>query len=270
MKKKPLFYVALALCLALALFSGYKVVTISAEYRAGDAAAAELQQFIVLDPTQPESPATCPPTQAPEYSDETAPTEIPEPTEDPYPYPEVDFESLQGINPDVVGWILIEGTNINYPIVRGADNSRYLSVMADGRRNAAGSIFMDYRCASDFSDSHTVIYGHNMRNGSMFHNIRLYSRPEFLAEHPMGIILTPEKNFRFEVIGGYVAKPDSEAWRLDFNSGEEFAGWLDASMAASEFDSGIVPTAEDRIITLSTCSYEFNNARYVLICRVIC
>lgn len=270
LKRKLPFYLAVLLCLCVAAVSGYKVFSIVTEYRAGEDTSSELQQYIQIAPTQPDptQPTLPPSTEAPEDT-ESAETMPPEPTEDPFPYPEVDFETLQSINPDVIGWIYIEGTKINYPVVQGTDNDRYLSVMADGTRNAAGSIFMDYRNEPDFSDRHTVIYGHNMRNGTMFHGIRSYSDPAFLAEHPEGMIMTPEKNFRFEIIGGYVAKPDSNAWELSFNSGEEFSQWLQDTMSRSTVNTGVTPTTDDRIITLSTCSYEFNNARYVLICRVI-
>ena len=266
--KKAVYSIFLVLFLSIALFAGYQIYSIASEYQTGETAAAELQQFIHMETV----PAA---TEAVEETDEPVPTDAAEsaeetqPAEDSFPYPTVDFAGLRQINSDVVAWIMIEGTNVNYPVVQGRDNSRYLTVMADGRKNAAGSIFMDYRCQADFSDRHTVIYGHYMGNGTMFHNVREYRRPGYFEEHPTGIILTPEKNFRFEVIAGYVAKPDSDAWELTFASDEDFSAWLAESMAASVFDSGIVPTAEDRIITLSTCTYEFNNARFVLICRVM-
>lgn len=267
MKKKLPFLLAFVFFAAVAVLAGYKIYTILSEYHAEEQTSQQLQQYITLEVAQP--PETTPASRPTEPGLPPIPEQPTEPEADPVIYPEVDFTALQAINPDVVAWIYIEDTNINYPVVQGADNSRYLSVMADGRSNAAGSIFMDYRSEPDFSDRHTVIYGHNMRNGSMFHNIRNYTDPEFYAAHPTGMMMTPEGNFQFEVIAGYVASVDDPAWDIRFGSDEEFDSWLTDTMARSLLGGTIVPDTGDRIITLSTCTYEFNNARFVLICRIM-
>ena len=140
--------------------------------------------------------------------------------------------------------------------------------MADGQPNSCGSIFMDYRNQQDFSDRHTVIYGHNMRNGSMFADIVKYKKPEYLAAHPTGKIMTPNGNFEFQVIGGYVAHLSDAAWQLEFANDKDFGAWLEASLEKSTVDAAVIPESGAKIITLSTCSYEFSNARFVLICIV--
>lgn len=272
--KKVLFVLALLFFTGVAAFSGYKVYTIVAEYRVGEESAQSLQQYVTLQPeADGRAPAIenelVPANQTPETADQTEGTEVTEPTEPGIPYPVVDFEALQQVNSDVIGWICIEGTKINYPIVQTTDNDYYLNRLVDRTYNGAGSIFMDFRNLPDFSDYHTVIYGHNMKNGTMFAPITDYKKKGFHEEHPVGMIMTPEKNFRFEIIGGYVADPDDPAWNLDFNTEEECLDWLRDAMRRSTVGGDYVPTGGEKIITLSTCSYEFDFAKYVLICRVM-
>lgn len=180
-------------------------------------------------------------------------------------WPTVDFESLKAINPDIVAWIYIEGTNINYPVVQGTDNSQYLNRLFDGTVNSAGSIFMDYRNENDFSDRNTVFYGHHMSNGTMFDQVAEYKDQAFYDSHPTCLILTPEKNYRVEFFAGYVTDMNSQAWKLKFGSDEEFSQWLEAALSQSTFSCNLTPTAQDRVVTLSTCTYEYNDARYVLL-----
>ena len=269
MKKKLLITLSLLLFLEAAALAGYKIVTKLSDYKQEESASQSLRQYIDLNATAPAP--TISETEAPEDLEST-PSEPEEdstaPTEEPVAYPYVDFDSLRSINEDVVAWIYIEGTNINYPVVQGEDNREYVSMMADGQLNPAGSIFMDYRNPSDFSDRHTVIYGHHMRNGSMFADILDYSDPEFYAAHSTGMIMTPEGNFQFEVIAGYVASLADPSWQLEFVTDDDFSAWLQDTMDRSTIGDTIVPSSEDRIITLSTCSYEFSDARFVLVCRV--
>ena len=275
-KRRLLYVLVLLLFAEIAAFSGYEVYKILTEYRQEEEASQQLQQFINLEATQGAEIVTEPPeteADAPEATEETVhtgETEAPAEAEtEPVYYPVVDFESLTAVNPDVIGWIYIPDTNVNYPIVQGTDNRYYAFTMADGRDNAAGSIFMDYRNTPDFTDKHTVIYGHNMRNGSMFANIVDYKKSGYLEEHPVGMIMTPTGNFRFEVIGGYVAELSDSAWQLEFAGEEDFGTWLEEAVSRIGDRLGVQPSVTDRIITLSTCSYEFSEARYVLVCRIM-
>lgn len=280
-KKKLLFILSFLLFAEIAALSGYEIYTIVAEYKAEERASQQLQQYIDLNaaqsvPSQTEAQAATEPgpgdvtvPEGTENASEPAAEPATEPATEPVQYPAVDFESLLEINEDVVGWIYIEDTRINYPIVQGNDNRHYVSTMVDGSDNAAGSIFMDYRNAPDFADRHTVIYGHNMRNGSMFADILEYQDPEFFAAHPIGMVMTPEGNFRFEVIAGCVAHLEDSSWQLDFAGEDDFGSWLSQTMAMSTIGGSGTADAQDRIITLSTCSYEFSDARFVLVCRII-
>lgn len=265
MKRKLILTLLCLVLIAGAVFAGYQIITTLGEYRAGEEAYQQIQQYIDLPATEPDS-QTEPTVSASEPATEPEETEsASEPTEPPFVYPDVDFDSLVSVNEDVIAWIYIEDTNINYPVVQGDDNRYYASAMFNHDYNKAGSIFMDYRNQPDFTDKHTIIYGHNMRNGSMFADVRKYQDQEFYDEHPTGLIMTPEKNYHFEVVAAYVASLADNAWQLEFFSDEDLEVWLREAMERSEFTSSTIPTAQDQIITLSTCSYEYSDARFVLV-----
>ena len=177
---------------------------------------------------------------------------------------QVDFESLRAVNPEVVGWLTIDGTDIDYPIAQHSDNDYYLHYLFNGEWNSSGCIFLDSRDSSDFSDKNSILYGPHMGNGSMFQNLIYYKDQSFYNEHPTAQLITPDGAYTVEFFAGYVTGVDGDAWQPDFASSEEFPEWLGNAKEKSLFESAATPTAGDRIVTLSTCSYEFYNARFVV------
>ena len=173
-------------------------------------------------------------------------------------------EELCKINPDVIGVINIPGTEVFYPVLKGEDNNEYLNKTITGEEARAGSIFMDYRNESDFSNRHTIIYGHHMNNGSMFSDLLNYKEQAYFDEHPIALIITPDKNYTLEFFTGYVADTRDSAWDRNFSSDEAYANWLRSIGKKSRFYVNIIPETTDRVITLSTCSYEFEDARFVM------
>ncbi len=188
-----------------------------------------------------------------------------EPQDSGIAWPQVDFEALRAINSDIVGWIRIEGTDIDYPIVQAGDNDYYLRHLFSGEVNRAGCIFLDCGNSGDFSDPNSVIYGHHLKNGTMFTELLKYKKQDFYDAHPTALLLTPGQNYEVQFFSGYVSAVDGFAWDLDFLDGDAFLDWQGKTKRKSLFSSDFFPTAGDRVITLSTCSYEFNNARFVLI-----
>lgn len=243
---------------AMLLFSAWKLFGILQGYEQGESEYNELQQYIsVTEP--PTIPDAAPQATQPEYSHEpTAPEEA-----DDTVWPVVDFEQLAQINPDIVGWIFIEGTDINYPVVQGSDNDYYLRHLFDGTYNSSGCIFLDAACSADFSDQHSIIYGHHMKNGTMFSGLMDYKQQSFYDEHSMALLLTPTHNYKIKLFSGYVSDPWNDAWETEFLD-VDFAEWLNAISERSGFEADSYPAEGDRIFTLSTCTYEFENARYVL------
>lgn len=180
----------------------------------------------------------------------------------------VDFTVLREINPDVVGWLYCEDTPINLPLVRGKNNDVYLHRMIDGSWNPAGTLFLDYRNAGDFSHGNTIIYGHNMKDKSMFAVLPSYNDPEFYAQHPVMWLLTPEQDYKVELVAGCLTSSDSAVYSFG-QSQETVYQQVLSCMDRSTFQSGLQISQEDRFVTLSTCSYEFEEARYILLGRLI-
>ena len=254
------------LFLGLAGFSGYKVVTISMEYQKGEQTYEALQQYIQL-------PAVTTPTPTASVPDSTGSGHTPSaplPDDPSALTPEafvspVDFEALWQINPDIVGWIYIPETSINYPIVQGESNDTYLYHLFNGEYNRSGSIFMDYRNTPDYSDINTVIYGHHMGDGTMFADIVKYRKQSYYEAHSTGFLFTPTRTYELSFFTGYVTDMTDDAWQMDFESEADYADWLRDSAARSQFHAGILPSLSDRLRTLSTCTYEFDDPRYVLV-----
>ncbi|MCH5185957.1 MAG: class B sortase [Oscillospiraceae bacterium] len=176
----------------------------------------------------------------------------------------VDFEKLRDINADTAAWVRIDGLAIDYPIVHGEDNEYYLTHLFNKEQNGAGCIFLDYRNAADFSDRNSVIYGHNMKNGSMFSELGAYKSQSFRDEHRSFGLFTPQGNYVIEIFAGYTTDSQDRAWDTEFDDDADFEEWIDERIQKSVFHSDSAPSPYDKILTLSTCSYEFDNAKFVL------
>ena len=251
MKKFVCILLMLVLVAVLA-YSLWQIVGITGEYKAGEEVYEELEQFFVMPETIPAQTKAADET----VEEETAPVEI-------LQWPEVDFEALTQVNSDVAGWLYIPGTVINYPVVQGADNDYYLKHLFNGKYNSSGCIFLDCGAEGDFTSMNSVLHGHHMKNGSMFAGICKYKEQSYFDEHPTAMLLTPEGNYLVKFFAGYVCKTTNDAWNSSFAE-EDHQTWLDERVRQSCFDSDVIPTTEDRVLTLSTCSYEFKDARFVL------
>ena len=256
--RRKIFFSLLALALVVvAAVSAWQVYVPLQEDAESVRAYGDLTAYVRL-------PKVLLPSEPPEESQ--IETSVPEESEEqPEPVlPQVDFDALRAINPDVVGWIIIDGTNINYPVAQGRDNRYYLRHLFTGEYNASGCIFLDSRDARDFSDQHSILYGHHMGNGTMFNGLMDYKEQAFYNAHPTALLLTLAENYEIKFFSGYVANVRADAWQVEFQADEDFSGWLYAVKAKSLFHSDVESGPLDRILTLSTCSYEFENARFVL------
>lgn len=187
--------------------------------------------------------------------------EIPEETNETEDF-NIDFSSLQNINSDVIGWILIEGTQINYPIVQGKNNNYYLNHSFDKKWNSLGSIFADYRSSNNFTDFNTFIYGHHTKNGSMFGELYKYMDESFFDEHPSFMIYTPYGNYKAEIFSAYYDNTNSDSYNQNFASFEEFKNYLKVVKEKSNYDTNVeIDYLKDKIITLYSCSHESNRQK---------
>lgn len=183
--------------------------------------------------------------------------------------PYTDFDALRETNPGLVAWIRCEGTNIDYPVVQGTDNEYYLTRLPDGTTNKMGSIFLDFRCSPDFSGKNSAIYGHHMKSGDMFAALENYREQAFYDEHPVVMLYTSERDYLMEVFAGYVVNAEWETLPLDFDSTAGFELYVSGVRRRSVFESGADISASDRLITLSTCTYDFSEARFVLVGKLV-
>ena len=168
---------------------------------------------------------------------------------------------LQAEYPGVVGWLTVPGTKIDYPFVWYEDNDYYLRRDLNGEYAVAGTLFMDFRCGKDFTSQNTIIYGHHMKNGSMFGTLKAFADKDFFDANRHGTIYLPQETLTLEFFAYMVVKSTNEKiYGIEYNP--EYI-----RQNARQFrDIGL--SAGDKIVTLSTCSYEFDNARMVLLARI--
>lgn len=176
----------------------------------------------------------------------------------------IDFNSLLEKNKDIVGWIYCQNTPINYPVVQSENNDYYLRRDLNGKYLVSGTVFVDYRNGSIGEDSNYVVYGHNMKDGSMFSSLAKYKEQSYYDEHPILYYLTPTADYKIELFAGIVVKRDALIYVPNPDE-TEFTAFLNKAKINSTFQSNVEINENDTLITLSTCSYEYNNARYIII-----
>ena len=177
---------------------------------------------------------------------------------------EIDFNALRSINNDSVAWLYSPGTVIDYPVMKAGDYSYYLNHLADGTVNANGSLFIDYNNAPDFSDNLTVIYGHHMKSGSMFGSLVEYKNQNYFDNNPYMYLYTEHGDYRIDIMYGCVI--GAGQWReRAFMYSESIEALLAYSKQNTTFHSSVEYQEDDKIVVLSTCSYEFDDARYFLV-----
>lgn len=177
----------------------------------------------------------------------------------------VNLEALKQINEDTIGWIILPDTKINYPILSSKDNEEYLTTTFEGQESSSGAIFVDMLCERDFSSQNTIIYGHNMKNGSMFRALNHMTEKEYFEMHRIFCIDTGTGFEEYEVISCYATDAsDTSSWQISFESQESYAVWLQERAKRCEYDC--VPyNIEKNTITLSTCRGKANGTgRFVV------
>lgn len=231
--------VALCALAALFLYSGYQLMNYYRQQQKADDLYTSVQQAVTPAPTAPSSADS---GQVPVT---------------------VDFGRLLATCEDVVGWLHIPHTPINYPVVQGEDNDVYLHRLLNGDDNTAGSLFVDYR-NTDVEDSNYIIYGHSMKNGTMFGTLAHYKKQAFFDVHPVGYYLTPEATYVLHFYAGFTTDAGAEAYTLT-HTGDSLQTYMTAAKAQSDFVSDVTFAPGDTVLTLSTCAYDYKDARYVLL-----
>ena len=178
----------------------------------------------------------------------------------------VNFEKLKKMNPEVVGWIRFdEPENINYPLVQAKDNDKYLTTTFEGNQNKVGTIFVDYANDPRFEDSNTFIYGHNMKDGSMFGKLRNYRQESFWKDYPNFYIYTLEGQVHtYHIFSVEIAEDTSKSFQKQFSKEEEYGEYLTYIKEKALFDTGINVDTKSKIVSLSTCTNATETQRLVL------
>ena len=177
----------------------------------------------------------------------------------------VDFDSLKKINSDIVGWINFENNDISYPVLYSGDDDKYLRKSFDGEDATAGSIFVEGANNSDFEDKNTIIYGHNMRNLSMFGKLKKYTREQDYYDNNKYIqIITPNMYYRYEIFAYESVNEDSNVYQISFEDDAAIESYINKIRELSERQTDIDVSVDDKIITLSTCSTLSSHKRFVV------
>ena len=260
MKKtaKIILIIVLAVCVGLFVYSGLNLIKINKEYKEARDYYDELSETYVSVAQESEADTT---SDAVEVDDSAAEKEVCPIT--------VDFNNLLATNKDVCAWIYSPDTVINYVVVQGEDNNNYLHHKLDGTYNASGTLFIDCECSPNFSGANTIIYGHNMKDGSMFASLHNYVDQSYYDAHPVMYISTPSGDYKLEIFSCFTSDFDADTYTLSFASEAEYSSFLNKMVSQSNVKTNVSVDSSERIVTLSTCTYEYDNARYVVMGKLV-
>ena len=225
----------LVCCILIMLFSGYKIFEIVKEYLAGQNSYKEAAK--------------------------TASTE--EFTGN------IDFDSLQAINPEIIGWIYLKDTVINYPVAQGTDNDKYLHTLWDGSAAGCGTIFADYRTENPFEQMNTILHGHHMKDGTMFKPLKKFKDKSFADEHSTFEIITPTAKYHLQMVAFLNVAADSSLYQPNPTTDYEKSALVDLINQNAEYTIGVEFSASDKLVMLSTCAYEYDEARYIVVGKLV-
>ena len=229
------FRILLLASICLMCFSGYKLYTGLKEYQQGDSTYKEIAGDTSLASVEDNK---------------------------------VNFEYLAGINPDVVGWLYMEDSSINYPVVQGVDNDYYLEHLFNGTTNHMGCIFVDYRNTPKFQDTNTAMYAHHMRNGSMFADLEKFKSQDYYEGHKTLYLQTPDGDYLIEPFAGCLLSGQEDFIQMKFDSDDAYFEYVNNFIANSTFKSDVELMAQDPIVSMVTCSYDFEDARYAVFAKI--
>ena len=241
------------------------------KYRTEAEATPPLQP--TAEPLPEVTPDATPVTDAP-TEPTPAPTATPQPTPAPVPNP---YEEAYLDNSDMVGWLVIPGTNVDYPVMwTPADENYYLYRDFDGSENANGCLILDTDSSPEPVTTNLIIHGHNMKSGAMFGNLTDYEDEDYFREHQQIILHTKTCQRNYEVIAVFrsqVYKKTDEVFKFykffQANTQEEFDDFYNNIKALSLYDTGVSAEFGDRFITLSTCVYHVTNGRFVVVAKEV-
>lgn len=270
--RRVLLYLLSCVCLAGVGYSGYKVYTIQTGYSAEQSVYNDIRAQMAAPsgtpavlPSMPSqaTPAASAAGQAQAGRPSAATAAASPSPKATRPPSQMDFAALRELNGDSVAWITLAGSAIDYPVVQGRNNSFYLNHLFTGRPGKAGAIFMEAKNAPDFSDKNTILFGHHMKDGSMFADLNKYRQQAYYDEHPVMTLYTPQGDYRVEWFAGRVVQ--AAPIPITFKDDEAFMAHVQSAAATSDFAANVQVSPADQLLTLSTCTNVAPGGRYVLI-----
>ena len=263
--KRRILYGCLILLLAVLGYSLYRYLSIQQEYRAERNAHEQLMKYRPALP-EPANPSGSVSEFAGNGNPDDPDPDQTEAPDDTIPITNGKIVQLKEDYPDAVGWITVPGTDVDYPFVQGKNNEYYLRRGIDGKYLYAGIPFLDYRCSPDFSGENTILFGHNLRNGSMFGTLTRFKEQNFFDNHRYFYVFLEHDIICAEIISCLVVTPNQAPYVFEPEIDSDFAERCvrDARRSAA----GLTFSESDRFITLATCDYERNNSRVILIGRI--
>lgn len=247
--------IVLAVSLVLIAVSGVNIYLLSREYQAGINEYKDLEQYATVE----EAP------EAEKVIEEVTKESVKEEKESQIPVSiALNHTYLKSINEDFKGWLYYEPLELSYPVVRGDDNDYYTHYTFEKEKNNSGAIFMDFLNKPDFSDYNTIVYGHNMRNGTMFGSLKkLLNDTEMIEEDPYFYVFTEDKSYMYEIFAVYITRADSQTYDL-IDTAEDQEEYLEYIEKTATWLSDKEVTGEDKVVTLSTCHGLHSNNRTVV------
>lgn len=223
------------------------------------------------DPIQtPPAPAVAEPAPAAAPA-VTTPSAIVETPAEPAPPSgaQARIAELAANNEDVIGWIFMPNTKIDYPVAKSRNNDYYLHRDLNRKAYDPGTIFMDYRNIGDTTDRYAVIYGHNMKNGSMFGTLKKYKKQDFYDANRFFTYSTPTGDTQYEIFAAYIAPATLELIQTDFVDDTDFMNYMNTRQSKSMYPKSVELKTTDKILTLITCTYEMKDVRFVVHARKV-
>lgn len=281
---KLIYLFIMALCLVVLVWGVLTVIKSAGEYIKGKRLYSDLSDYFSGNSEMPSAIADMPDRYSKQDTASTASISLSEirslnlenikinvsDTESEGAKYRAKFDALKLINPDIYGWISIENSEVDYPIVRGNDNAYYLDHAYTGEYMIVGSIFADYRTNDKIINNYnTVLYGHNMENGTMFHIVELMYEDEELFDKTKINVYTADGIYTYAPISVYETNAYDQYFRMRFASITEFTDFLNSLLEKSAYKREAEFTENERILTLSTCTNEAFSGRYALHARLI-
>ena len=251
-----MYRIVMLLLLCVIGFSGYKVYTIWDEYHSGTVAYDDLARIAgaVEEKAKPG---------AGKKDKDEKPARL-----------KIDWEALQEQGPGVKGWLRSVGTSINYPGVQGSDNDYYLRHIMTGEYSNKGSLFIDYRCPAPFEDFLTIIYGHRMMDDTMFNSLGNYfEKKDYFKKHAVVELYTPDGDYDLQIFGAAnVNAKDYSIYNFelyDETSQQAYIDWILEHNELLNYDDSVKVKPGDRIVMLSTCTYDPGDDRIVVWAKMV-